>query len=122
MLEHAARAGRRRPTFNDRPTRGALAAAARLSGPERYLTYGKLDLDLARNACTAGRVRQPPHPRLLLHPDRLPNLRGLRHGPRGAMHQAQPTIATTPTGVRTVTSVPRRFGELLHAPPKKRSR
>ena len=24
--------------------------AARLSGPERYLTYGKLDLDLARNA------------------------------------------------------------------------
>jgi hypothetical protein len=26
-----------------------LAAAARLAGPERYLTYGKLDLDLARN-------------------------------------------------------------------------
>jgi hypothetical protein len=27
-----------------------LARAARLSGLERYLTYGKLDLDLARNA------------------------------------------------------------------------
>jgi hypothetical protein len=26
-----------------------MAAAARLSGPERYLTYGALDIDLARN-------------------------------------------------------------------------
>jgi peptide/nickel transport system substrate-binding protein len=38
------------PTFNDPVYRRKLANAARLSGPERYLAYGKLDLDLARNA------------------------------------------------------------------------
>ena len=38
------------PTFDDPAYRRKLAGAARLSGPERYLTYGKLDLDLARNA------------------------------------------------------------------------
>jgi YVTN family beta-propeller protein len=38
------------PTFNDPAYRHRLAAAARLTGPERYLTYGQLDLDLARNA------------------------------------------------------------------------
>ena len=38
------------PTFNDPAYQRKLAKAARLSGPERYLTYGKLDLDLARNA------------------------------------------------------------------------
>jgi YVTN family beta-propeller protein len=37
------------PTFNDPTYQRKLTAAARLSGPERYLTYGKLDLDLARN-------------------------------------------------------------------------
>ena len=29
---------------------GASASLARLSGPARYLTYGRLDADLARNA------------------------------------------------------------------------
>jgi peptide/nickel transport system substrate-binding protein len=38
------------PTFDDPAYRHKLAEAARLSGPERYLTYGKLDVDLARNA------------------------------------------------------------------------
>jgi ABC-type transport system substrate-binding protein len=38
------------PTFKDPAYERKLAAAARLSGPERYRTYGKLDLDLARNA------------------------------------------------------------------------
>ena len=38
------------PTFDDPVYRRKLANAARLSGPKRYLTYGKLDLDLARNA------------------------------------------------------------------------
>jgi YVTN family beta-propeller protein len=37
------------PTFTDPVYAHRLAAAARLAGPERYLTYGKLDLDLARN-------------------------------------------------------------------------
>jgi ABC-type transport system substrate-binding protein len=38
------------PTLNDPIYLRRLAAATRLSGPARYLTYGKLDLDLARNA------------------------------------------------------------------------
>ena len=38
------------PTFKDPAYQRKLAEAARLSGPKRYLTYGKLDLDLARNA------------------------------------------------------------------------
>jgi YVTN family beta-propeller protein len=38
------------PTFEDPLSQRRLAAAARLSGPERYLTYGALDLDLARTA------------------------------------------------------------------------
>ena len=38
------------PTLQDPHYQRLLAAAARLSGPERYLTYGALDLDLARNA------------------------------------------------------------------------
>jgi len=37
------------PTFNDPTYQRKLAAAARLFGPDRYLTYGRLDLDLARN-------------------------------------------------------------------------
>lgn len=37
------------PAFNDPTYERKLASAARLSGPERYLTYGTLDLDLARN-------------------------------------------------------------------------
>jgi ABC-type transport system substrate-binding protein len=38
------------PPFEDPAYRRRLAAAARLTGPERYLTYGQLDLDLARDA------------------------------------------------------------------------
>lgn len=38
------------PPFRDRGYQRKLAAAARLSGPRRYLAYGALDLDLARNA------------------------------------------------------------------------
>jgi YVTN family beta-propeller protein len=38
------------PTFDDPGWRRRLAAAARLSGPQRYLAYGRLDLDLARDA------------------------------------------------------------------------
>ena len=38
------------PTFDDPAYRRRLAAASRLSGPERYLTYGRLDLELARDA------------------------------------------------------------------------
>jgi YVTN family beta-propeller protein len=38
------------PTFDDPAYRSKLAAVARLSGPARYLAYGKLDADLARNA------------------------------------------------------------------------
>ena len=38
------------PTFDDPTSKRKLADAARLSGPARYLAYGKLDADLARNA------------------------------------------------------------------------
>jgi len=38
------------PPFLDPAYQRRLAAADKLSGPERYLTYGTLDLDLARNA------------------------------------------------------------------------
>ena len=38
------------PTFDDPAYQRKLAAAARLTGPKRYLAYGNLDLDLTRNA------------------------------------------------------------------------
>jgi YVTN family beta-propeller protein len=38
------------PTFEDPAYKRRLAAADRLSGPRRYLAYGKLDVDLARDA------------------------------------------------------------------------
>jgi serine/threonine-protein kinase len=38
------------PAFDDPAYRRKLAAAARLSGPRRYLAYERLDADLARNA------------------------------------------------------------------------
>ncbi len=38
------------PTFDDPTWRRRLAAAAQLTGAERYLTYARLDADLARNA------------------------------------------------------------------------
>ena len=37
------------PMFDDPVYQRRMAAAARLSGPDRYLTSGALDLDLARN-------------------------------------------------------------------------
>jgi YVTN family beta-propeller protein len=36
------------PPFTDRHTASQLAAASRLSGPRRYLTYAKLDAEIAR--------------------------------------------------------------------------
>jgi ABC-type oligopeptide transport system substrate-binding subunit len=38
------------PSFADPAYQRRLAQTAQLTGPTRYLTYGKLDLDLARNA------------------------------------------------------------------------
>lgn len=38
------------PNFNDPAYQQRLARAALLSGPRRYLTYSKLELDMARNA------------------------------------------------------------------------
>jgi ABC-type transport system substrate-binding protein len=37
------------PPFDDPTTRAQLAAASRLSGPQRYLTYARLDVQIARN-------------------------------------------------------------------------
>lgn len=38
------------PTFDDPAWQRRLTDAARLTGPQRYIAYGKLDVDLARNA------------------------------------------------------------------------
>lgn len=38
------------PTFDDPPYQRQLAAAGQLSGTQRYLAYGKLDVALDRNA------------------------------------------------------------------------
>jgi ABC-type oligopeptide transport system substrate-binding subunit len=43
------RGGKILPTFDDASFKRKLEDAARLSGPARYLAYGKLDADLARN-------------------------------------------------------------------------
>lgn len=48
------------PTLEDPIVRGKLAAAARLSGPQRYLTYGQLDLDIARYAAPWIAYANPP--------------------------------------------------------------
>ena len=81
------------PTFNDPAYQRKLAKAARLSGPERYLTYGKLDLDLARNAAPLAAFGNLTEQRLLLRANRLPDLRDLRHGPRRALHQAHARVS-----------------------------
>ncbi|HKO28737.1 MAG TPA: ABC transporter substrate-binding protein [Solirubrobacteraceae bacterium] len=47
------------PSFNEPAYQRRLAAAARLSGPQRYLTYGALDLDLARNAAPLAAFSNP---------------------------------------------------------------
>jgi hypothetical protein len=38
------------PTLNDPTYRARLAGAAQLTGAKRFLTYARLDADLARNA------------------------------------------------------------------------
>jgi ABC-type transport system substrate-binding protein len=40
------------PTLNDPTYQRRLRATARISGPERYLAYQKLDIDVARNAAS----------------------------------------------------------------------
>jgi YVTN family beta-propeller protein len=47
------------PALNDPVSQRRLAAAAQLSGPQRYLTYGVLDLDLARNAAPLAAFGNP---------------------------------------------------------------
>ena len=47
------------PSLKDPAYQRRLAATARLSGPQRYLTYGALDLDLARNAAPLAAFGNP---------------------------------------------------------------
>lgn len=47
------------PSLNDPAYQRRLAATAQLSGPQRYLTYGALDLDLARNAAPLAAFGNP---------------------------------------------------------------
>ncbi|HYB29899.1 MAG TPA: ABC transporter substrate-binding protein [Solirubrobacteraceae bacterium] len=48
------------PTLQDQAVRRELAAAAQLAGPRRYLTYGKLDLEIARDAAPLIAYANPP--------------------------------------------------------------
>ena len=50
MLNTLLESGTVLPTFEDPTWRAQLAAAAQLTGAQRYLTYARLDADLARNA------------------------------------------------------------------------
>jgi YVTN family beta-propeller protein len=50
MLNFLLEGGTVIPTFSDPTYRARLAAAARLTGAQRYLAYARLDADLARNA------------------------------------------------------------------------
>ena len=59
-----------------------LEAAARLSGPTRYLAYGKLDADLARDPAPWVAYGTLVNRGLLLSPDRLPGLQ-----PAGRLHR-----------------------------------
>jgi hypothetical protein len=77
------------PSFADPAYQRRLGETAQLTGPKRYLTYGELDLDLARNA---HRLRQLSEPGLLLTAHRLPELRRIRHRSRRALHQARATL------------------------------
>jgi peptide/nickel transport system substrate-binding protein len=47
------------PPFDDPSYRAKLRATARLSGPERYLRYARLDRDLARNAAPLAAYDNP---------------------------------------------------------------
>ena len=70
-----------------RRTGASSSAAAELSGPPRYLAYGKLDADLARNVRSVGCNRQPAESRLLLAAHGLPGLQpSVRDGPRRTLH------------------------------------
>jgi YVTN family beta-propeller protein len=48
------------PRLTDAPFPARLAAAARLTGPRRYLTYARLDADLVRNAAPLVAYGNPP--------------------------------------------------------------
>jgi hypothetical protein len=50
MLNALLESGTVTPTFIDPTYRARLAAAAHLTGAARYLTYARLDAELARNA------------------------------------------------------------------------
>ena len=68
------------PTFDDPAYRRKLAAAARLSGPRRYLAYQKLDADLARNAAPWLAYANELRRGLLLGADGVPDLQPLGTG------------------------------------------
>jgi peptide/nickel transport system substrate-binding protein len=54
--------GANTPSFDDPAYQNQLTQTAQLTGPKRYLTYGKLDLDLARNAAPLIAYGNPPSP------------------------------------------------------------
>ena len=63
------------PTLDDPTYRRRLAAAALRTGPERYLGIRPARRGSRPQRRPAGRVRQPIHPRAVLRPHGLPDLR-----------------------------------------------
>ena len=60
--------------FNDPVYNAQLQAAAQSTGPERYATYGNLDVTLARDQAPLAAIG-PQQPRLLLGADGVPDVR-----------------------------------------------
>ena len=82
------------PPLDDPSYRAKLRAAARLSGPERYLpTPGSTGSRPQRRP--PRRVRQRIQPRTVLRTDGLPDLRVLRHRPRRAVHQTRRPLSVS---------------------------
>ena len=96
----------RAPSLDDPTYQRRLADTGRLSGPQRYLAYVQARPRSRSQRCAAGRVRQPLQPRLLLRADRLPNIRGLRHRPRRALHQTHPPRRSSPRPRLTPPTAP----------------
>ena len=86
--ERASRRQLRRPDLrrSGLPAKTGRGVAALWSRALPHLRTTRPRADPRRRA--SGRVRQPDRHRLLLRADRLPDLRDLRHGPRGTLHQA----------------------------------
>jgi peptide/nickel transport system substrate-binding protein len=104
--------GTRIPSFHDPHYRRRLAAAARLTGATRYLTYARLDADLARNAA--------PWVALATRPAMSCSRRGRAARPTGSTTPISARSARGPAGKRA--SPARGHGDLKRPTPGRAAR